>query len=424
MIKGNSIRKKTQMLLLGLTLGLTLVFSLLALLVAFVVEDVMLDNWITAQAHYIEQYFAQHGKLPSLPFEFMQVFASTTQLPNWMMDVVAQDPVAGEIFTPDKTHYHYRQLHLGQEAGYLLAEVSGLLVVSRQPEIFSIFLIVFMLALLAVMTLAIQFSKRIVNPIIQLSDAVKNNDVVKNSDAGNTVKESKIQSIVLELHEELPDELAYLAEQLQESFDKRDQLLQREKEFSTNVSHELRTPLTLLKNAGALIKQRGFKDNDLVVIDNACEHMQRTVDILFALARTESLPVETCRVDCILEGALLKCQPWLKHFQIDFPLSIDAVLLGNPQLLELLFINLLRNAAEHASEPLLVITYSEGLLAFENKTDECPVLDMSKPGHKSEKSHGIGQGLYLIKRIANQFYCGFSVQIHNHYFKAVLHFPF
>ncbi|WP_049629042.1 HAMP domain-containing sensor histidine kinase [Cellvibrio sp. pealriver] len=419
MTKGSSIRKQTLTLLLGLTLGLTLVFGLLALLVAFVVEDMLLDNWITEQAGFIERYFALHNRVPELPFEFMQVLLPAEQLPDWVVAAVVHDALSGEIFTPDQTHYHYRQLVLGQKTGYLLAEVSGLLVVTRQPEIFSIFLIVFVLVLLVAVVLAVQFSRRIVNPVMQLTDAVKNVDLAKSDVATKGNENEKVQLNAAGL----PDELMYLADQLQTSFDKREQLLQCEKEFSTNISHELRTPLTLLKNTSVLIAQRGYKDSDLVTIDSVCDHMQRTVDILFSLARAKSLPVQLCHINLILEEAILKCQPWLNHFQIELHLSPSVMLSANPQLLELLFINLLRNAAEHASEPLLIITYADGKLEFENTIVHCPTLDVSHPGGKSEKSNGIGLGLYLIKQIADQFCCEFSVETNSRYFKAILRLP-
>lgn len=400
----SSIRQQTFVLLLGLTLGLTLVFSVLALLAAFVVEDLVLDNWLKEQAVYLEHYFAKQGRLPELSFQFIQVFTASEVLPAWMQAAVLSEPLAGEIFTDNETHYHYRQLNFGQGSGYLLAEVSTLLVVTQQTEIFSIFFAVFIAALLVAVGLAVQFSRRIVSPVVALSDAVKTNPV------------NNFQKYL----PDLPRELAYLADRLQSSFDNMNELLKREKEFSTNVSHELRTPLTLLKNTTTLIAQRGLTESDLAIASRACEQMERTVDVLFSLARANSLPLEPCRLDWILESAVMQCQPWLARFQLHLQLPRSLTLLANAHLMELLFINLLRNAAEHASEPLLSITENEGTLIFENKVNHLPSLDITLSGARNKSSQGLGQGLYLVSRIASQFFWDFSVVINNEQFKVVI----
>lgn len=407
MIKCTSIRHQTLVLLLGLTLGLTLVFTLLTLLVAFVVEDMLLDNWMAAQAHYAEHYFSQNGVLPNLPLEFMQLFISAERLPDSMQVVISQKPLVGEIFTPDETHYHYRQIDLGHGKGYLLAEVSTLLVVSKQPEIFSIFLIALFMALLAVTGLAVKFSRRIVDPVIALSNSVKNNE-----ESGARLDLSQ-----------MPDELGYLGKKLQASFDKRDELLQQEQDFSTNVSHELRTPLTQLKNATALITQRGYKHGDLVVLNEVSGKMHHTVEVLFALARCESIQLTPCHLGRAVENAILQCRDWLNHFELNIQMPSNLVLLANPHLLELLIINLLRNANEHASEPVLYIEANEQELIFKNKADDYIVVDVNIPGTKSDLSKGLGQGLYLVKRIANRFSWDFCVEIDQQYFKAILRYP-
>lgn len=401
-----SIKHQTRILLISLTLGLTLVFSSVAVITAFVVEDKLLFNLLEEQANYIEQHYARNGELPSVPFDFIQVFTGIDALPEWARERVARNKLSGEIFTADKSHYHYRKLAIGHSgSGYLLAEVSSLLVVTNQPGIFSLFLLVFISVIILVVLLAARFSQRIVAPVLALIDAVIANE---KSDAKAPLPK-------------LQFELGYLSASLQTSFDRLHQLLEREKAFATNVSHELRTPLTVLKNSGVLIAHRGFKADDLLGIQASCEQMEHTIDILLALARAESLALQPCNLTSALERAILKCQaPLFECLDVRINLARDWSVIANPRLLELLLINLLRNVSEHASEPVVTVTDKEGKLVFENRTELNSDSNITRAGIKGSSSSGVGQGLYLVARIAEHFNWQLAVESSAQRFRVII----
>ena len=401
-----NIQQQTLLLLLSLTFGLAIVFSLFAVITAFIVEDILLDKWLLMQVNYVESYFLTHGKIPEIPFDFIKIFSTFKSLPEWAHKTVAGYPFYGEIFTADNTHYHYRKLNVGSNNGYMLAEVSRLLVVTQQPQIFTIFLFIFFVFVLLASWLAVTFSQRIVKPIILLNDAVKGNK------RGRKVLPK------------LPYELGFLANTLQESFDRLDTLLKQEKDFSTNVSHELRTPLTMLRNVSLLIGQRGLKEGDTVVIDSACQRMQNTIDVLFALARTRSIELEPCRIVEVLEQSILNCHPLLSGFGLQLNVKNKLQCMANRQLLDILFSNLLRNAAEHSGSTLLTIIEREDELIFENKIvrssqDSSKCLPLER-----EMASGLGQGLYLINKIVERFGWDFIVEKNNDIFKARIKFTY
>lgn len=389
MIKIRSITHQTLMLLVSLTLGLAVVFFTLAVVTAFVVEDSVLSNLLDEQAAHIEQHYAQHGDLPDIPFDFLKAFSQIEDVPAWARERVERRQQHGEIFTENGTHYHYRKLALNnQQQGVLLAEVSNLLAVTNQPRIFAIFLVMFFVSMLFAVFLAVKFSQRIVKPILELTKAVQ----VNRQNSTNAPLPP------------LEFELGYLSHALQESFNKLNSLLERERAFASNVSHELRTPLTVMKNCCSLIEQRGFKAEDLLNIQGSCEQMEHTVDVLLALARAESLALQSCNVTRALEGAILRCDalPY-ENYQVHLNVPHNLAVVANPRLLDLLFFNLLRNAAEHAREPILTVTATRGQLIFENEISIQPSVDIKQPGIKNEESNGIGQGLYLVARIVEQF---------------------
>jgi signal transduction histidine kinase len=403
-----SIKDQTLVLLVGLTLGVVVVFSVLAAVIAFVVEDSVISNILDEQATHIEKHYLQHGNFPPMLSHYFDVYASIDVMPKWMQSMIDPNRIEGEIFTSDELHYHYRKLifHDGHN-GYLVAEVSRFLVVTHQPRLWIIFLLVFFIAIAVAVILAIKFSQKIVNPILLLTQAVKN-------------KELSFNSVRLP---SLPFELGYLSNTLQFSFDKLNDSLEKEKAFTANVSHELRTPLTVLKNISVLIAQRGFTSEDLTQIKNYSEQMEHIVNVLLALARAEGLVLQPCNILIALEQAILQChESKLKNIQINCNIPQDITLLANSNLLQLLFINLLRNAAEHSSEPIMTITYSGDQLAFENKAECLPDVDVIKAGIKSEESEGIGQGLYLVACIAEHFGWRVAVDNSHQHFRIVIYF--
>lgn len=395
MLRINSIKHQTLVLLVSLTLVLAVVFSSLAVVTAFMVEDAVLSNLLDEQAVLIEQHYARHGQTPVLPSGFMQVFENLENLPEWAKERVFRPQLQGEIFTPDGTHYHYKKLmlsdtpHNTEATGILFAEVSKLLAVTNQPHIFALFLLVFFVAIALAIYLAVKFSQKIVQPVLMLTNAVK----LTEADAASTTPLPKLEF-----------ELGYLADAMQSSFAKLNLLLEREKAFSTNVSHELRTPLTVLKNSCTLIAQRGFQSSDLTSIKNSCEQMEHIVDVLLELARAESLTLRECNATFALEHAIMRCETLPQsNLQVHVDLPNNLTLFANQRLLELLFFNLLRNAAEHASEPQITISATDNTLVFENsQSDQC-LVEPTKAGNKGAESQGVGQGLYLVARIVEQF---------------------
>jgi signal transduction histidine kinase len=385
----SSIKHKSLALLVSLTLGLTALYLGLAVIVSFVVEDIILSKLLQKQVYYAQQQYQKTGELPDLKLGFIQLYETPSAMPSELYKSIKQSYGDQEIFTPDNTHYHFKILDLGKkQKGYLVAEVSDLLVVSQNPSIFVIYLIGLMLALLLAIFLAHKFSKNIVNPIISLTQAIKSGQIGKQCNS-------------------LPAfeyELGYLSNTFQKAFSDLEQALTREKNFTTDVGHELRTPLTILKNHTALIEQRGYKPSDLTEMKSVGLQMENTVSVLLALARTESIKKQNCNLKMILEQAILTHVNKNTN-DINVTLDVDAqfAIMANPALLTLLVNNLIANAIQHAPSHQLTIHQQNDSLIFENTIHQTLPKDVTASGVKSQNSQGVGQGLYLVTRIVESF---------------------
>ena len=379
--------------LVGLAVGLTLLFSAIAWITAFAVEDALLYRLLEQQARAIEQQTTVAGHWPALP-SGMVYYPSAQAAPADARQRLSRPQITGEIFAPDGTHYHYRRIMQEQHSGYLIAEVSEILVVSNQPGLFLLCGVGLILALIGAVGVALLLSRRIVNPVLRLTQAVR-------------AAESPMGDIAMP---NLPYELGYLADRLQLSFTALRATAEKEKAFANNVSHELRTPLAVVNNACALIRQRGYTPGDLHSLTQACQKMQRTIDALLALARSESAATQACNLRIHLEQVLLSEDLTIpEHWQLTLDVPDNLHVMANPRLLDILLLNLLGNALEHSSEPALSIRYRRRRLVFSNPGVSSPTQNLTSAGVRDANSSGIGQGLYLVARIAE--YSGWTLQL-------------
>ncbi|MGB3724705.1 MAG: histidine kinase dimerization/phospho-acceptor domain-containing protein [Glaciecola sp.] len=173
-------------------------------------------------------------------------------------------------------------------------------------------------------------------------------------------------------------------------------LLAREKNFTRDVSHELRTPITLLKNTLALRADSPFTKNDRAILTQVSEDLEKTVEVLLALARDENLIFSQTPMLPIVEHSVLTLYKANLNVKFDVALSLDPqfTVVGNPYLILLLCQNLVNNAYYHSGNGGMSI-YNEGsTIIFENNIG----------GNERPNYQGLGHGQYLVERIANNMH--------------------
>lgn len=150
-------------------------------------------------------------------------------------------------------------------------------------------------------------------------------------------------------------EVAYSNRALQDAYKKLANAYHQQRRFTGDASHELRTPLTRIKGSTSLALG-GTPDLEryrkaLVVADEAADAMSRLVQDLLLLARSDAgqLPIRArvTTLDEILHRALQALPdepgaPVLVELSDDLP-----PLVGDPDHLSRLFLNLIQNALRH-----------------------------------------------------------------------------
>lgn len=215
------------------------------------------------------------------------------------------------------------------------------------------------------------------------------------------------------------DELGSLAETLNEMLDRLEQAHEEQRRFIGDASHELRTPVAIVRGNVELLRRDTLTpeelEESLAIIEDETLRMSRLLDELLALARIEDsqrASLQPLEVRSLLEEAAARTRSLGNrevHIEGPCPLWIQ----GDPDLLDQVFANLVRNAIDHTREGGRIdftCTRSDGT-AIVHVTDDgtgIPATDIERifdrfyrsPGQsRSGEAAGAGLGLAIVRRI-------------------------
>lgn len=406
------LKRKVFALFGGFTLLLSLIYAGIGIIAAYVIEDQLIDNLISNEVDYIEQHFREYGELPVPRLPQFTLYASPTETPQAFITALDGERRQAELFVAGRQHYHLREL--APDTGAILAsEVGNLLTVSHQSgRLVWMLIATFLCTTALALWLAHRLVSGTIRPILSLAGEVE-------SQAVNALSLQLTTS-------SRNDEIGFLARTLQRNLRELQSARLREVEFTRDVSHEIRTNLSLASNTLVLSGNRGLDASETQELGAILANMSRTVTTLLALARSESF--ESTRFDLrrLLENRLL-ARPEVSQqdaFEVNLALPAKFPVTGNAHLTELLVDILLDNAIRYASQPKLTIFHNGDALVFEN-----PVLsafDTSRlfdAGIRGEGSEGIGQGLYLARRIFAAQKWGYTAYCKDHAFSVAISIP-
>jgi signal transduction histidine kinase len=191
------------------------------------------------------------------------------------------------------------------------------------------------------------------------------------------------------------------------------QMMEREKEFTSNVSHELRTPLTAIKTSCELLDQDaaiGSKSRArLRQIDRAADNMIELTNALLLLAREESpADVGPVRLVSAIEDALDPFADVLTAKGIETVVNVDSLLRvqANRSALAIVLSNVIDNAVRYTDRGSINFTYRQGWLHIEDtgrgiSQDDLPhVFERYYRSRSAGAAHGgFGIGLSIVKKI-------------------------
>ncbi len=404
------LQQRMMLAFAGYTVLVSAVFGLFAMAFVYTVEDEFFNSALRQEAQ--RQNSAGNAEPIEPAQDFIRLYRPGQALPDDLAQARQREPLSRELAGLEGRHYHL--LSLDGDAGLLVAEVSGQLVVRpiRQKLLLWLGLWGGGLAVLA-LGLAWWMARRTSAPLARLAQAVA---------------QSRPEQLPTDLARHYgQDEVGQLARYLDGINHRVAAFIEREKAFTRDASHELRTPLAVLSlSCERLRAQPGMAAlPELASMRAAIWQLQQTVELLLALARQEpnQPPLQSPPQRPLLpqiEQAVLALAPLLDEQQITLTLDVPPGLSRDwpPALTQLLLSNLLGNALAHGQGGTINISASATELRLCNPSPAPPLALLEThrtgqvPGIKGEASAGSGLGLSIVRRLAERQ--GLQLQLSHH----------
>lgn len=212
------------------------------------------------------------------------------------------------------------------------------------------------------------------------------------------------------------DELGRLRDTLNNLFCRLEAQINQISQFTDNASHQLMTPLTAVKTELEYILKRDrtpeeYKET-IVVLDNQTDKMIKIVKSLLIIGRYNSSPEMSWNVFRVSQIVNESVKPMFKDTNIEYEMSENLYLRGNPEGFQIVIENLIDNAIKYSPEKSQIIFKAEnsnGEIIISVSDYGLGIRDDEKVKiferfYRSEtamkqKSQGNGLGLCMVKTI-------------------------
>ena len=353
------------------TLAVCALFGLFAMAFVYTVEDRFIERALEQEALAQRAHFAAHGRWATPSAAHFSVHAAVATLPADLQSTLLIEPKRREAAGDDGRHYHVMALQQAAQPPWLVAEVSGLLIVRPMRQELLGWLVGWGLVVAGLsLLLAWAVSRGLVGLLARTR--------------------------------------AFLA---------------REQAFTRDASHELRTPLAVLRVAIERWLARPGLERDakaqLAPMHAATLLMEQTVSTLLLLAREDDAasvasraPAEPVALLPLVEQWVLARAAWLdtQALQLDIQLGRHDTLALPVPVLQLALANLLGNAFAHGQPGGRVrVSLEGGALCIQNP-GAAPPDGAGEEFVKGEGSAGFGLGLSILRRLLEKHGSRLDVQ--------------
>jgi len=152
------------------------------------------------------------------------------------------------------------------------------------------------------------------------------------------------------------DELGQLADALDSMLDRLEISFGEQRRFVADASHELRTPVAVIRGNIDMLRQPWSdaeeREESLRIMDDEIGRMQRLLDDMLSLARSDGTarrPFQALEMSSLLTEVAIKTRS-LGDRRVSVSCPDDLWVLGDPDMLEQAFLNVVRNAVEHTED--------------------------------------------------------------------------
>ncbi|MBR4286215.1 MAG: HAMP domain-containing histidine kinase [Clostridia bacterium] len=270
-----------------------------------------------------------------------------------------------------------------------------------------ILLVVYIIALFFVSLSGVFFIQTIVTPVRKINDTAKliaegNYDVRVESNAKDN------------------DEITELADSINTMISEIAVSDKLKNDFISTVSHELRTPLTAIKGWGEMLKELDGEDREISrrgteVIINEADRLSKLVEELLDFSRMQNgnmtLRLEKIDVLAELDEAVFVFKERSKRDGIEIRYNapeIPAPMMGDPNRIKQVFVNILDNAFKYNKQGGLVdveAIVDDGALTINVSDTGCGIAPEDLPNVKKKfykaniQVRGSGIGLAVVDEI-------------------------
>lgn len=194
-------------------------------------------------------------------------------------------------------------------------------------------------------------------------------------------------------------------------------LVERERRFSSDVSHELRTPITIIDGAAQFLEtDSALSEKGRVraqMIRRACKDISELIDAFLILGREPKRLSESEAIDVaeVAEAELGKLAPLLDDKPLVFQIEANSQLRVpvHRKVIEIILSNLCRNAINYSEQGVIRVRVdSEGIrvedTGFGIDEDVIPhIFERHVRGRGAQKA-GEGIGLNIVKRLCDLYH--------------------
>ncbi len=193
-------------------------------------------------------------------------------------------------------------------------------------------------------------------------------------------------------------------------------------DFIANVSHELKTPLSVMQNYGTLLQQPELPEEERIHyakgISEACRRLANLITNILKLNKLENQQIFPAMRTYDLTAQLAQCllvyeNVWEeKKINIETDLADDVQINADPELLSLVWNNLLSNAfkfTEPGGTVGMTLKAADGVAEVSVSDTGCGIspevgrhiFDKFYQGDTSHATQGNGLGLALVRRVVS-----------------------
>ncbi|MDF2178112.1 HAMP domain-containing sensor histidine kinase [Aliiglaciecola sp. CAU 1673] len=393
-MKTLSLKRRILFSFAGFSAFVALLFGAMSFMFAYNTEDLFFNAMLEREADYLQ---ANPGMVPRQ--DFIQRYPNVRTLPEAVRAVLDEEPQRVELASEDGRYYHLLKM---KDDSILLADVSNLLIVRHiKAGMLEFLLVLFSLVLLGALLIAFVINNRLLSPLSTLTQLISN------------VSLTQLPSGFSKAFRQ--DEVGLLASKLEDATQRIQAFVQREQDFTRDISHELRTPITVSRGALELLKQHSTTEQApyLSRLTKAQQDMQQILDVLFALAREESVTHQSSGLGQSLESSVLSHEKVITEKGLEIELEVDNKTKVNlsSTVLEMIFGNLIGNAVLYTEQGQINIRQSGSMVAIK---DSGPGIADSevvfRSGQKGAQSEGLGMGLSIVKRLCQKFEIGLELE--------------